>query len=121
MWDTKEDAYVVIPEPTVIITPAATPIAPGFGPGNIPNEVIDLTLVQGDITVTYSGTTGSGIVASYTDAATIGEGYALVTVAPSTGLSNGDTVTATITPEEDYTINGKASETFDYTVSGLQV
>lgn len=74
----------------------------------------NVTVAIGDITVIYAGTNGSGTASTST---TI-EGVTIA-LAPTTGLSNGNTVTATVTAKSGYTVNGKSSDTFTYTVSGL--
>lgn len=92
------------------ISPAAPAAVTPPGPGTV-----DVSYAQGDIKVTFAGTTGAG-TASKTSTDKAGT---TVAIAPTSGLSNGGSVTATVTAKAGYTVNSKQSVTFSYPVSGL--
>lgn len=89
---------------TAVVTVSATP-------------PINVTYVSGDITFTLAGNSGA---ATATKTSTDKTGTT-VALSPTTGLSNGDTITATISAQAGYTVNGGATATFTYPVSGLHV
>lgn len=85
--------------------------------GNVTFEapaVVDIKVLKSDITVEFSGTDGSG-----TASVTKKPANTSTRLSKASGLSNGDTTTVTVTAAAGYTVNGKASVTFDFTVSGL--
>lgn len=76
--------------------------------------VIDLTVVKADLTVEFEGVDGEGTATVTTKPA-----HTTTRFSKATALSNGDTTTVTVTAADGYTVNGKASDTFQFTVSGL--
>ncbi|HGX3708879.1 TPA: hypothetical protein ACNEJR_003640 [Escherichia coli] len=80
-----------------------------------PAPKVDVPYAQGDIKVTFAGTTGAG-TATKTSTDKTGT---TVAIAPTSGLSNGGSVTATVTANAGYTVNSQQSLTFSYPVSGL--
>lgn len=76
--------------------------------------VVDITVAKSDITVAFAGTDGAG-----TASVTKKPANTTSRLSKASALTNGDTVTVTITAADGYTVNGKASDTFDFTVAGL--
>lgn len=88
-----------------------------FFTGNVTFEapaVQDITVAKSDITVAFAGTDGAG-----TASVTNKPANTTSRLSKASALTNGDTTTVTITAADGYTVNGKASDTFDFTVSGL--
>ncbi len=69
----------------------------------------------GDVTISLTGNNGSGVA---TKSSTDKPGTT-VSISPTTGLSNDDVVTATITADSTHLVNGKATDTLDITVTNL--
>lgn len=85
--------------------------------GNVTFEapaLVDIKVAKADLTVAFAGEDGSG-----TASVTKKPAHTTTRLSKASGLSNGDTVTVTVTAADGYTVNGKASVTFDFTVSGL--
>lgn len=88
-----------------------------FFTGNVLFEapaVVDIKVAKSDLTVAFAGEDGAG-----TASVTKKPDNTTTRLSKASGLSNGDTVTVTVTAAAGYTVNGKASDTFDFTVSGL--
>lgn len=85
--------------------------------GNVTFEapaLVDIKVTKSNITVAFAGTDGAG-----TASVTKKPANTTTKLSKATALTNGDTVTVTVTAADGYTVNGKASDTFDFTVSGL--
>lgn len=77
-------------------------------------EVVDIKVTKANVTVAFAGEDGAG-----TASVTKKPANTTTTLSKASGLTNGDTVTVTVKAATGYTVNGKASDTFDYTVAGL--
>ena len=87
--------------------------------GNVTFEapaLVDIKVVKSDLTVAFAGADGAG-----TASVTKKPANTTTRLSKASALTNGDTVTVTVTAADGYTVNGKASDTFDFTVSGLTV
>ncbi len=68
-----------------------------------------------DITITYTGEDGTGKASTTTKI-----DHVTITLTPTTStLSNNDKVTANLVAEHGYTVNGKATDSIEFTVTGL--
>jgi len=88
-----------------------------FFTGNVAFEapaVVNITVAKADLTVAFAGEDGAG-----TASVTKKPANTTTRLSKASALSNGDTVTVTVTAADGYTVNGKASDTFDFTVAGL--
>ena len=79
-------------------------------------EVVDIKVTKSNITVAFAGANGEG-----TASVTKKPANTTTRLSKATGLSNDETVTVTVTAADGFTVNGKASDTFDFTVAGLSV
>lgn len=79
-------------------------------------ELVDITVTKSKLTVTFAGANGEG-----TASVTKKPANTTTRLNKASALSNDDTVTVTVTAAAGYTVNGKASDTFDFTVAGLTV
>lgn len=88
-----------------------------FYTGNVSFDapaVVDIPVAKSDLTVAFAGEDGAG-----TASVTKKPANTTTRLSKASALSNGDVVTVTVTAAAGYTVNGKASDTFDFTVSGL--
>lgn len=79
-------------------------------------EVVDIKVTKSNITVAFAGANGEG-----TASVTKKPANTTTRLSKATALSNDETVTVTVTAADGFTVNGKASDTFDFTVAGLTV
>ncbi len=69
----------------------------------------------GDVTISLTGNNGSGVATK----SSVDKPGTTVAIDPTTGLSNSDVVTATITADSTHLVNGKSTDTLDITVTNL--